>query len=63
MEETVEIYCLSSDILPIKIMPREEAINWFLEGIMCSEGSEKSRYCDCLTDIMLGRNEVYLYKD
>lgn len=61
MEDIVKVYDFSSHLLPIMIMPREEAINWFLECIMFSEGSERDRYCNCLTDIMLGRDEVCLY--
>lgn len=34
---------------------REEAENFFLEGVMCCEGSERDRYATILSKLMSGR--------
>lgn len=60
--DTVKIFNSPMDKEPSKVMEREEAVKWFLTGIMCSEGSEQNRYSNCLANIMCGAKEVYLYE-
>lgn len=34
---------------------RQEAVEFFMEGLMCSEGSEQERYANVLSDLWLGK--------
>ena len=40
-----------------EIMEREKAKAFYLEGMMCSEGSEQSRYVRIYTQLTLGYTE------
>lgn len=37
---------------------RQDAINHFTEGMLCSEGSEQTRYCTILSGLYAGLNYV-----
>ena len=41
-----------------EIMTRADAIREFREGVMCSEGSEQSRYANILVGLLSGETEV-----
>ena len=34
---------------------RQEATDYFMQGLMCSEGSEQNRYANILSDLWCGR--------
>lgn len=38
---------------------RQEALDFFFEGMMCSEGSERDRYTNIYEQLMLGYKECY----
>lgn len=39
----------------IEFKTRKEATDYFMEGLMCSEGSERERYANILSDLWLGK--------
>lgn len=43
-------------------MTREDALQFFYEGMMGCEGSEQERMMDCYDRIKSGEKEVWLYR-
>lgn len=54
MKDIVKVTCYGTT----KEYERKEAIKRFLEGMMCSEGSERERYTNIYLGLLQGLKEV-----
>lgn len=53
-KDLVKIICYNKE----QYMERQEAIKFYLECMMCSEGAERDRYVNIYLGLIQGRKEV-----
>lgn len=59
MKDLVKIKCYDK----ISVMDRSEAIKKFSRCVLCSEGSEQSRYAEILSQLLSGYKYCYDEED